>query len=75
MTSFWFLAAVAAAKAAFEGPWRKTSYVERAALLDMIADGIAVRCCSCVRRATVTHLANCAGSCGGAGSLGEPGQW
>jgi len=34
--------AVAAAKAAFEGPWRKTSYTERAAMLDKIADAIEV---------------------------------
>ena len=35
--------AVAAAKAAFAGEWRKTSYVERAAMLDKIADAIEAR--------------------------------
>jgi acyl-CoA reductase-like NAD-dependent aldehyde dehydrogenase len=43
-------AAVAAAKAAFEGPWSKLSFIERAAMLDRIADGIRVRravlCCA-----------------------------
>ena len=36
------VAAVAAAKHAYETVWKKTSFVERAAMLDKIADAIKV---------------------------------